>query len=92
MWPLVHSATVSELPQRELTRRNPFAALDACLRMIRVADGRRSITDVQLYESKLGVIFPKVMDMVCGEEGGDPQAIVDTVYDVCPLHPPRSVD
>ena len=76
------SATVSELFQHELTQRNPFAALDVCLRAIRVTNGRRSIDGVRLCENKLEAIFPKVINLLCDYQGSDPQTIINTVYDV----------
>ena len=77
---------VSEPPQRALPQRNPLAALNACLRVVGVANGRRSILGFRLYESKLETVFMKVMDKVCGYKGSDAQTTIDTAYNVCP-HP-----
>ena len=78
------NAFISELLQHELIQRNPFAALNSCLRAIRVAESRHLVTGVRLCRCQLEAIFSRVVGMVYDHKRGDVQTIIDALYDVRP--------
>ena len=75
---------MSKLPQYELAQRNPSTVLETLKRVIEVGNGRSAIIDVydSYYDHKLEEVFLQAMDMIYSHGGGDPQIVIDTVYDV----------